>query len=135
MIGSLEAGDGISESRIKIGPFYRWNEGIFGDEDYGMNLQVDESGPFESCKAYLRHHARYYNDPTKKSPLATGSRALLDMKGDARFVNKSHIFEAIAIAAYDDVRRLEVVRKTVGRVSRVDDDEALEIIEDAVVAG
>lgn len=81
MIGSLEAGDGISESRIKIGPFYRWNEGIFGDEHYGMNLQVDESGPFESCKAYLRHHARYYNDPTKKSPLATGSRALLDMKG------------------------------------------------------
>ena len=37
----------------------------------------------------------------------------------------------MTIAAYDDVRRLEIVRKIVGRVSRVDDDDALEIIEDA----
>lgn len=56
---------------------------------------------------------------------------MLHGKGDARFVSKSHIFEVVAIAVYDDVRRLEIVRKIVGRVSRVDDDEALEIIEDA----
>lgn len=79
MIGSLESEDGIPGSRIKFGPCYRWNEGIFGDENYGMNLQVDEFGPFESSKSYLRHHARHSSDPTKKSPLATGSRVFLDM--------------------------------------------------------
>ena len=236
MIGSLESEDGIPESRTKIGPCYRWDEGIFGDENYGMNLQVDEFGPFQTSKSYLRHHARHYSNPTKKSQLATGSRALLDLiisalpssterassnretfvlslpdfdsqnvmvddqgnltglidwdnvqtvpgflgyasfpgwitrdwdpiiysypinkdrenspeelkryrqrynskmqellhgNGDARFAHKSHIFEAVTIAAYDDVRRLEIVRKIVGRVSRVDDDDALEIIEDA----
>ena len=55
---------------------------------------------------------------------------MLHGKGDARFSNKSHIFEAVAIAAYDDVRRLEIGRKIVGRVSWVDDDDVLDIIED-----
>ena len=79
MIGSLESEDGVSEGKSRIGPCYRWDEGIFGDEDYGMNPQIDEFGPFESSKSYLRHHAQHYGDPTKRSPLAIGSRALLDM--------------------------------------------------------
>lgn len=53
--------------------------GIFGDEDYSMNPQIDEFGPFEYSKSYLRHHAQHYGNPTKRSPLAIGSRALLDM--------------------------------------------------------
>lgn len=235
MIGSLESQDGISENRIRVGPCYRWDEGVFGDDNYGQNLQINEFGPFESSKSFLRHHVKHYGDPTKHSPLATGSRALLDMmilslplstegpsgdresfvlslpdfdsqnvmvdeegnltgmidwdnaqtvprflgfssfpgwitrdwdpimyyypankerenspeelkryrqrynskmremlhgKGDSRFVNKSHIFEAVAIAACDDVRRLEIVRKIVARVSRTEDDDALEIIRD-----
>ncbi|RJE18339.1 hypothetical protein PHISCL_09328 [Aspergillus sclerotialis] len=235
MIGSLESQDGMSENGIKVGPCYRWDEGIFGDDNYGQNLQVNEFEPFESSKYYLRYHIEHYGDPTKHSSLAIGSRALLDMmvsslplstegassnretfvlslpdfdsqnvmideqgnltgiidwdhvqtvprflgfssfpgwitrdwdpiiyyypaikerenspeelkryrqryngkmremlhgKGDSRFVNKSHIFEAISIAAYDNVHRLEIVRKVVARVLRVEDDDALEIIRD-----
>lgn len=235
MIGSLESQDWMSENGISLGPCYRWDEGIFGDDNYGQNLRVNEFGPFESSKSYLRYHIEHYGDPTKHSPLAIGSRALLDMmvsslplsteressnresfvlslpdfdsqnvmideqgnltgiidwdnvqtvprflgfssfpswitrdwdpimyhypankerenspeelkryrqrynstmremlhgKGDLRFVNKSHIFQAIAIAACDDVHRLEIVRKIVARVSRIDNDDALEIIMD-----
>lgn len=46
-------------------------------------------------------------------------------------MDKSHIFEAVSIAAYDDVCRLEIVRKVVARVSRAEDDDALDIISDA----
>lgn len=56
-------------------------------------------------------------------------------KGDSRFVNKSHIFEAVAIAAYDDVRRLEIVRKIVATVFHVDDDDALKSSAMQAVAG
>ncbi|KAK9243771.1 hypothetical protein V1506DRAFT_523382 [Lipomyces tetrasporus] len=235
-IGSLEFENGTVGNSIRIGPCYRWDEGIFGDEDYGKDLRVEEFGPFESSKSYLRHCVSHYWDPRKQSPLALGSRMILDMmisclplstkgvstnqesfvlslpdfdsqniiidergnitgiidwdnvqavprflgyfsfpgwitrdwdpivyyypankerenspeelkryrrrynskmqeilhgNGDSRFVSKSHIFEAVAIAATDDVRRLEIVRKIVGRVFQADDDDALELIRDA----
>ncbi|KAK9428614.1 hypothetical protein V1505DRAFT_357644 [Lipomyces doorenjongii] len=235
-IGSLEFDNGTVGNSITIGPCYRWDEGILGDEDYGKDLRVQEFGPFESSKSYLRHWVSHYGDARKQSPLALGSRMILDMmisclplstksvstnqesfvlslpdfdsqnimidergnltgiidwdnvqavprfigylsfpgwitrdwdpivyyypankerenspeelkryrrrynsnmqeilqrKGDARFVNKSHVFEAVAIAATDDVRRLEIARKVVGRVFQVDDDDALELMRDA----
>lgn len=55
---------------------------------------------------------------------------MLHGRGNSRFVNKSHIFEAVAIAATDDVRRLEIVRKIVARVFLVDADDAPEVIRD-----
>lgn len=67
-----------------------------------------------------RYHQRY----------SSKMREMLHGKGDSRFVNKSHIFEAVSIAACDDVCRLEIVRKIVARVSRIDDDDALEVIRD-----
>lgn len=48
MIGSLVSEDGTPDTEIRIGPCYRWDEGVFGDSDYGQNLKVDELGPFES---------------------------------------------------------------------------------------
>lgn len=77
-IGSLEFGDGISGSSMRVGPCYRWNEGIFGDDHYGRNLQVDEFGPFESSKSDLSHHVQHYGDENAH-PFSVGSRALLNM--------------------------------------------------------
>lgn len=56
---------------------------------------------------------------------------VLHGKGDSRFVNEPHIFEVVVIAACDDVRRLKFVRKIMARVSRAEDDDALEIVSDA----
>lgn len=42
---------------------------------------------------------------------------MLHRKGDSRFVNKSHIFEAVTIAACNDICRFEIVKKIVTRVS------------------
>ncbi|KAK9349748.1 hypothetical protein V1523DRAFT_399861 [Lipomyces doorenjongii] len=201
-IGSLEFDNGTVGNSITIGPCYRWDEGILGDEDYGKDLRVQEFGPFESSKSYLRHWSvstnqesfvlslpdfdsqnimidergnltgiidwdnvqavprfigylsfpgwitrdwdpivYYYpaNKERENSPeelkryrlkYNSNMQEILQRK-DARFVNKSHVFEAVAIAATDDVRRLEIVRKVVGRVFQVDDDDALELMRDA----
>lgn len=46
-------------------------------------------------------------------------------------MNKSHIFEAVFIAATNDVRRLKIVRKIVARVLSMDAGDVLELIRDA----
>lgn len=56
---------------------------------------------------------------------------MLRGRGDSRFVNKSHIFEAVFIAATNDVRRLKIVRKIVARVLSMDAGDVLELIRDA----
>lgn len=76
----------------------------------------------ENSPEELKRYRQRYNSKMQE---------MLHGKGDSRFVYKSHIFEAVAIAAYDDVRRLEIVRKIVARVSRAEDDDPLEIIRDA----
>lgn len=70
-IGYLKTESGLS--------CYRWDGGIFGDDNHGQILQVDEFGPFESSKSLLRHHAKRYGDLTNHSPLSMGSRSLFDM--------------------------------------------------------
>ena len=76
----------------------------------------------ENSPEELKRYRRIYNSRMQE---------MLHGKGDSRFVNKSHIFEAVAIAAYDHVPRLEIVRKIMARVTGADDDEALDIITDA----
>lgn len=238
MIGSLESENGESESRIRVGPCYAYDDGDFGDDNYDQDLQVDESGPFDSSKSCLRHYTKYYKDHEKIRKdvvgLTTGPRALVDMiipslplstkrasskhetfvlslpdfgpqnvmvdeqgnltgfidwdeastqprwigsisfppwitrdwdplmynypdseredspeelrryrqiysrkmremlrgVGNWRFANKAHIFEAACIAVCAEANHLEILRKMVARVCRIDDDQALDTIWD-----
>lgn len=76
----------------------------------------------ENSPEELKRYRQRYNSKMQE---------MLHGKGDSRFVYKSHIFEAVAIASCDDVCRLEIVRKIVARVSQAEDNDALEIIRDA----
>lgn len=40
MIGSLESEGAMSENRIKVGPCYRWDEGVFGDDNHGRSFKL-----------------------------------------------------------------------------------------------
>ena len=55
---------------------------------------------------------------------------MLHGNGDSCFTIKSHVYEAVAIAAMNDVCRLEIVRKLVGCVVKGQERDALDVIED-----
>lgn len=71
---------------------------------YGYPHIETEDSPEE-----LRRYRRWY---------ASRMKQLLNGRGESRFTGKSHIFEAVTIAAMSEVCRLEIVRKIVERVSR-----------------
>ncbi|KAN0069431.1 hypothetical protein V8E54_012446 [Elaphomyces granulatus] len=78
-----------------------------------QNILIDE-------REELDKYRRWYNRRMKE---------LLNGNGDSVFTIKSHIFEAIAIAAMDDVCRLCIVMKIVGQV--IPERAAFGLIQDA----
>jgi hypothetical protein len=76
----------------------------------------------ENFPEELDKYCRGYNGRMKE---------LLNGKGDSIFTIKSHIFEAVAIAAADEVCRLQIARNIVKRVILEKDDyNSLDLIED-----
>lgn len=47
-IGSLRFNDSTGKNNIEIGLCYDWDEGCFGDGDFGQKLEVQAFGPFKS---------------------------------------------------------------------------------------
>lgn len=84
--------------------------------DYLQNKDCERASSPEELKRYRK----WYEIEIKKCLRG----------GDARFVAKSHIFEAVAIAATSDESRLEVVRKVLERVfGNVQGFDSLKFIE------
>ncbi|GKZ28563.1 hypothetical protein AbraIFM66950_009454 [Aspergillus brasiliensis] len=80
------------------------------------------SGSQEDPPEQLRWYRLLYNRKMQ---------GLLNKAGDARFVNKSHIFEAILLAIDNPVARKEIVRTLVGKVFPASLEKATRLIEDA----
>ena len=56
-IGSLElTNEAKPYNKISIGPIYGFDEGDRFDENYGEQIKVEQSGPFESSMSYMLHN-------------------------------------------------------------------------------
>jgi len=75
---------------------------------YGYPHTETENSPDE-----LNRYRRRYDSQMKR---------LLNRGDDSRFTAKSHIFEAVAIAAMSDICRFEIVKKIVERIFQEEKD-------------
>jgi aminoglycoside phosphotransferase (APT) family kinase protein len=78
-IGALQSHPGPSADIATVGPCFRWDENVVNDDNgREVNIQVDEFGPFETSKSYLRHcldhHVKKYDTPSPR-----GCRTLVEM--------------------------------------------------------
>jgi len=85
-------------------------------------LMYDLKSDTENSPEELNKYRRWYNRRMKK---------LLNGNGDSVFTIKSHIFEAISIAAMEDHCRYEIVKNIVERViPERDDYDSFDLIQD-----
>lgn len=84
-IGSLEvdcSGNNNNTDKINIGPCYDWNEGVLGQDNYGMDPEIEACGPLESSKSYLQYYldlSRGDDEKRENNPLASGCLILFEM--------------------------------------------------------